>query len=162
HSRRLRRARLRQEPSGGAGPPARRRPLRGHRPRPGLHRQGVLRLHARAGSRSARVRRAGDLPSHRRHLRPVPQSGRARAAPVIFVALLGAAAALGSSVTWAYASTRYAQASRDVGSQRVNLARATVVLPIYLVCTFALDGRAFFAGVTLGKSGWLLASVLCS
>ena len=56
------------------------------------------------------------------------------------MALLGAAAALGSSVTWAYASTRYAQASRDVGSQRVNLARATVVLPIYLAILVLLKG----------------------
>jgi drug/metabolite transporter (DMT)-like permease len=78
------------------------------------------------------------------------------------MALLGAAAALGSSCTWAYASTRYAKASRDVGSQRVNLARASVVLPIYLVFTLALHGRNLFSGVSAAQSGWLLASVICS
>lgn len=76
--------------------------------------------------------------------------------------LLGPLAALASSVTWAYSSTRYAQASRDVGSSRVNLARAICVVPIYLVVTLLQLGGGAFDGVTTPKVGWLFASVLCS
>lgn len=76
--------------------------------------------------------------------------------------LLGACAALSSSCTWAYASTRYAQASRSVGSVRVNLARATIVSPIYFVCAFALTHGAPLSGYTGAKAGWLALSVLTS
>ena len=76
--------------------------------------------------------------------------------------LLGPLAALASSVTWAYASTRYAQASRDVGSSRVNLARALCVVPIYFVVTLLQRGGGIFDGVTPPKVAWLFASVLCS
>lgn len=75
---------------------------------------------------------------------------------------LGALAALGSSVTWAYASARYAQASRDVGSQRVNVARAAVVLPLYLSIAFATRGTHLFDGFTPGRVAWLAASMFCS
>jgi len=74
----------------------------------------------------------------------------------------GAAAALGASVTWAFASTRYAQASRDVGSQRVNLARAIVVLPIYAAVLFASRGARSLDGVDGAHAGWMLMSVACS
>src|SRR5439155_21311282 len=75
---------------------------------------------------------------------------------------LGAAAALGASVTWAFASTRYAQASRDVGSQRVNFARALVVVPIYAAVLFAQRGTRAFDGVDGAHAGWMLMSVMCS
>lgn len=75
---------------------------------------------------------------------------------------LGALAALGSSCTWAYASTRYAQASRDVGSFRVNLARASVVLPIYAAIVLFSRGAHALDGVTAPRASWLVVSVLCS
>jgi drug/metabolite transporter (DMT)-like permease len=75
---------------------------------------------------------------------------------------LGAAAALGSSVTWAFASTRYAQASRDIGSQRVNLARAIVVVPIYATLLLVTRGAHALDGVDGPHAGWLLGSVMCS
>jgi drug/metabolite transporter (DMT)-like permease len=77
-------------------------------------------------------------------------------------ALWGALAAFGSSCTWAYASTRYALASKDVGSARVNLARAVTVTPIYLVAVALTSGAHALEGVTLRGVGWLLVSVLCS
>ena len=45
--------------------------------------------------------------------------------------MIGAFASVASAALWAFASTRYAQASRAVGSARVNLTRATTVLPIF-------------------------------
>ncbi len=81
---------------------------------------------------------------------------------MIALALWGPLAAFGSSCTWAFASARYAQASRDVGSARVNLARAIVVVPIYLTFTAFRLGAHFTDGVTVRGSGWLLGSVLCS
>jgi drug/metabolite transporter (DMT)-like permease len=74
----------------------------------------------------------------------------------------GALAALGSSCTWAYASARYSMASRDVGSARVNLARAIVVVPIYFTVVAFDSGARALDGVTSTGSAWLLASVLCS
>ena len=76
--------------------------------------------------------------------------------------LAGPLAAFASSCTWAYASTRYAQASRDLGSAGVNLARAVFVVPIYLVVTLATLGRAAATGVTATGTAWLTVSVLCS
>jgi len=76
--------------------------------------------------------------------------------------LWGALAAFGSSCTWAYASARYAQASRDVGSTRVNLARAVVVVPIYAVAVAVGSGAHALDGVTPAGVAWLFASVLCS
>src|SRR5689334_9775213 len=73
-----------------------------------------------------------------------------------------ALAALGSSFTWAFASVRYAQVSREIGSARVNFARALVVGPLYLVVAAALHGSNVAAGMTVGKAGWLALSVVCS
>ena len=75
---------------------------------------------------------------------------------------LGAAGALASSFTWAYASTRYAAASRTLGVARLNLIRALTVLPIYLVAVIATSGTTPLAGLTAHHAGWLAASVLCS
>jgi drug/metabolite transporter (DMT)-like permease len=74
----------------------------------------------------------------------------------------GPLAALGASFTWAYATTRYTQASRDVGSARVNLARATVVLPIFLVLALVAKRGALLDGIDGPRALWLLASVTCS
>ena len=78
------------------------------------------------------------------------------------MALLGSLAALGSSFTWAFASVRYAQASRKIGSARVNLARATIVAPTYLVLVLALHGWVLPPGPLSGQYAWLLLSVFCS
>jgi drug/metabolite transporter (DMT)-like permease len=80
----------------------------------------------------------------------------------VSTAFWGALAAFGSSCTWAYSSARYAQASRDVGSTRVNLARALVVVPIYLTVCALMFGRHVLDGVTSTGCTWLLASVMCS
>jgi drug/metabolite transporter (DMT)-like permease len=76
--------------------------------------------------------------------------------------LVGAVAAFGSSVTWAFASVRYSQVSRELGSVRVNLARASVVGPFYLVVALALHGPNFAATISVGPALWLVLSVLCS
>jgi drug/metabolite transporter (DMT)-like permease len=76
--------------------------------------------------------------------------------------ILGALGALGSSCTWAYASTRYAAASRDIGSPRVNLARAVLVVPIYWIGMIVLHGAHPLDGLTPTRALWLLASVVCS
>jgi drug/metabolite transporter (DMT)-like permease len=75
---------------------------------------------------------------------------------------LGALAALGSSMTWAFASVRYAKVSRTIGAARVNLARALVVAPLYLAVAGLLHGRRVVEGVSLGRAGWLALSVICS
>ena len=76
--------------------------------------------------------------------------------------MLGALAALASAALWAFGSTRYALASRTVGSARVNLARATTVLPVFLVASLWSTGGHLGDGVTWPHAMWLFASVLCS
>jgi drug/metabolite transporter (DMT)-like permease len=78
------------------------------------------------------------------------------------MSMLGVAAAFGSSVTWAYSSTRYAQASRAIGTVRVNLLRALVVTPIYAAVALAGGGAHAFAGVDGRRAAWMLVSVICS
>jgi drug/metabolite transporter (DMT)-like permease len=75
---------------------------------------------------------------------------------------LGAAAALLSAALWAFASTRYALASRTIGSARVNLTRATTVLPIFAVATAVTTHGHVFAGISGARALWLLTSVLCA
>jgi drug/metabolite transporter (DMT)-like permease len=74
----------------------------------------------------------------------------------------GALAALGSASLWAFASTRYALASRALGSPRVNLARTLTVLPIFLFVTAISTHGHPLAGVTLARVGWLTLSVICA
>jgi drug/metabolite transporter (DMT)-like permease len=77
--------------------------------------------------------------------------------------LLGALGALGSSFTWAFASTRYAQASRTIGAARVNLLRALTVAPLYTAyAVLALGPRQAVDTVRPAHVGWLTVSVLCS
>jgi drug/metabolite transporter (DMT)-like permease len=75
---------------------------------------------------------------------------------------LGALAALGSASLWAFASARYAQASRTLGAPRVNLVRTLIVLPLFLGATLLSDGNVRLQGVTAGRVAWLFLSVLCS
>ncbi|HEY2749240.1 MAG TPA: EamA family transporter, partial [Polyangia bacterium] len=74
----------------------------------------------------------------------------------------GAFAAVASAALWAFASTRYAQASRAVGSARVNLTRASTVLPLFLVATLVTTRGHLFAGIDGTRAAWLGLSVLCA
>lgn len=76
--------------------------------------------------------------------------------------MLGAIAAILSSALWAFGSTRYALGSRTIGSARVNLTRATVVLPIFALATIVSTRGHVFAGIGGHAAVWLAASVLCS
>jgi drug/metabolite transporter (DMT)-like permease len=78
------------------------------------------------------------------------------------MALVGSLAAFGSSLTWAFASVRYSQASRKIGSARVNLARASIVAPSYLILVLAVHGRDLAHGLVPQRCAWLLVSVFCS
>lgn len=76
--------------------------------------------------------------------------------------LAGPLAAFGASVTWAYASARYARVSREVGSARVNLARA-VTASAFFAGLFALTGdHAALALLSVRAVAWLLASIVAS
>ncbi|HEX8950367.1 MAG TPA: DMT family transporter [Polyangia bacterium] len=76
--------------------------------------------------------------------------------------MIGAFAAVASAALWAFASTRYAQASRAVGSARVNLTRATTVLPVFLVATLVTTRGHLLAGIDGTRAAWLGLSVLCA
>lgn len=76
--------------------------------------------------------------------------------------MLGASAALASAALWAFASTRYALGSRTVGSARVNLTRASTVLPIFLLATLLTTHGHPLRDVTAARAGWLGLSVLCA
>jgi drug/metabolite transporter (DMT)-like permease len=76
--------------------------------------------------------------------------------------MTGAIAALVSAALWAYASTRYALASRALGSARVNLTRATIVLPLFVTATLLSTRGHPLAGITNARAGWLLVSVFCA
>jgi drug/metabolite transporter (DMT)-like permease len=76
--------------------------------------------------------------------------------------MLGALAALASAALWAFGSTRYALASRTVGSARVNLTRATTVLPIFLVVSLVTTRGHLIAGVSPTRWAWLGLSVVCA
>ncbi len=76
------------------------------------------------------------------------------------VATIGAAAALMSSVTWAYGSARYAIASREVAPPRVNFVRIAITLPVFLL--IGLVDRSLGHGLTLHAVAWLMFSALCS
>ncbi len=76
--------------------------------------------------------------------------------------MLGAIAELVSAALWAFASTRYAQASRALGSARVNLTRATTVLPVFVAATALSTRGHLLHDVTATRAGWLALSVLCA
>jgi drug/metabolite transporter (DMT)-like permease len=76
--------------------------------------------------------------------------------------MIGALASVGSAALWAFASTRYAQASRAVGSARVNLTRASTVLPLFVVATLVTTRGHLLAGIDTTRALWLGLSVLCA
>ncbi|HVU05206.1 MAG TPA: DMT family transporter [Polyangiaceae bacterium] len=73
----------------------------------------------------------------------------------------GPLAAFGASVSWAYATTRYTRAAREVGSTRVNFARVLVAFPTFALIALA-RGRSLSEGFDASRLGWLLLSVLSS
>jgi drug/metabolite transporter (DMT)-like permease len=73
---------------------------------------------------------------------------------------LGAAAAVTASATWAYASTRYAIAAREVSPVRVNLTRMLMAWPVF-VALGMLDG-SLGRGLAPRNLGWLALSTFCS
>jgi drug/metabolite transporter (DMT)-like permease len=73
---------------------------------------------------------------------------------------LGAAAALGSSATWAYASARYAQASREVSPVRVNLVRMAIAWPAFVAVGIVTGTLGH--GLTARHLSWLTLSTFCS
>jgi drug/metabolite transporter (DMT)-like permease len=76
--------------------------------------------------------------------------------------MTGALAALASAALWAFASTRYALASRTIGSARTNLARACIVLPIFAVASLVTTGGHPLAAVSSTRAAWLFMSVVCA
>jgi drug/metabolite transporter (DMT)-like permease len=76
--------------------------------------------------------------------------------------ILGPAAAFTASVTWAYATTRYARVSRDVGSARVNFMRALVAVSGFTLLRVSRGGTPTFSAMTPTAAGWLLLSIVCS
>jgi drug/metabolite transporter (DMT)-like permease len=76
--------------------------------------------------------------------------------------LLGPAAAFTASVTWAFATTRYSRASREVGSARVNLARAVVATSGFALLRLFQGGEPVLSGMTLHAASWLAGSIVCS
>jgi drug/metabolite transporter (DMT)-like permease len=75
---------------------------------------------------------------------------------------LGAFAALITSVTWAFASARYAAAAREVGGVRVNLLRATIASLGWGAALLLLEGPASVLRVTRGEVLLLAGSIACS
>ena len=76
--------------------------------------------------------------------------------------LLGPAAAFTASVTWAFATTRYSRASREVGSARVNLARSIVATSGFALLRILQGGEPVFSGLTTNAASWLVGSIVCS
>ncbi|MDB4968288.1 MAG: permease [Myxococcales bacterium] len=76
--------------------------------------------------------------------------------------MTGALASLASAALWAFASTRYALASRTLGSARTNLARATTVMPLFAVATLVTTGGHPLHDITSTRAAWLFMSVVCA
>jgi len=76
--------------------------------------------------------------------------------------LLGALAAFTASVTWAFASTRYAQAAQDAGSVRVNLVRALSASALWLAALSLLESPAALFAIDLEPALLLAGSIACS
>ena len=75
---------------------------------------------------------------------------------------LGAVAAFSASVTWAFASERYAEAARGVGTVQVNLLRALSASSFWLVSLSFAEGVSALAHVSGRNTAFLAASIACS
>lgn len=75
-------------------------------------------------------------------------------------AALGAFFAFGASCTWAMGSTVYSRLSRESSAFAVNLARAWIALPLFLVG--ALITGADWSTIGWGNVGWMTLSMAAS
>ena len=75
--------------------------------------------------------------------------------------LLGPAACLGSAAFWALAANVYTRAARVSSPSAVNLARASLSFPFFLLGALALAPGGL-ALVGPGRAGWLVLSVVGS
>jgi drug/metabolite transporter (DMT)-like permease len=78
------------------------------------------------------------------------------------VTVLGPVCALASSFTWAFASSRYAEASRGIDGVRVNYARALFATTAWTAYGLVSMGGSLFDGVTSQGALWLGLSIVCS
>lgn len=85
-----------------------------------------------------------------------------RASAVSGDQVLGALGAFTASVTWAFASERYAEAARVAGTVRVNLLRALGAAALWLAGLAAVEGLGALRQVGLGQAVLLAASIACS
>jgi drug/metabolite transporter (DMT)-like permease len=76
--------------------------------------------------------------------------------------MLGALAAFATSVTWAFASARYAEASRTNRGVRVNLVRALVASSLWSVLFLCVEGPASPHAMSAAQAWYLAASIACS
>lgn len=80
--------------------------------------------------------------------------------------VMGPLCAFLSSVTWAIGSTFYSRLSRDHSAFAVNLTRALVALPLFVVAVFVVDGLGggmqSFARIQAHHWGWFALSMLAS
>lgn len=75
---------------------------------------------------------------------------------------LGALAAFTASVTWAFASARYARLSESAGAVRVNLLRALTAAALWLGALGVTEGASALAAVDAKHSLLLIGSITCS
>ncbi len=75
---------------------------------------------------------------------------------------LGPLCALGSSLTWAIGSSVYTRQAGRVGALEVNLSRAAIAAPMFLLATLFTVGSAGIRALTPHSLGWLSLSVICS
>lgn len=75
---------------------------------------------------------------------------------------LGAFAAFTASVTWAFASARYAQMAERAGPVRVNLLRSLTASALWFGALAATDGPAALSAVDAEHALLLAGSIVCS
>lgn len=81
--------------------------------------------------------------------------------------MLGPLCALASSFTWAIGITRYSALSKSFPAFTVNVSRAMVALPLFVLATFIQsggyrEGLASLGAVHLGSVGWFTLSMVSS
>jgi drug/metabolite transporter (DMT)-like permease len=78
------------------------------------------------------------------------------------VEALGPLCALGSSVTWAFASGKYAQKAEELGGVRINFARALFAFGGWSAWLVVSGEGASLSGVEPVRALWLALSIVCS
>lgn len=76
--------------------------------------------------------------------------------------MLGPLCALGSSVTWAFASGKYAERAEEFGGVRINFARALFALGGWAAWLVLSGEGAGLAGLDAPRAAWLAVSIVCS